>query len=176
MPVWPVPGRKHTIPGGARGFGANRPNNRRHAGVDLYASRGDLLVATEPGRVVAHQGWAGPEAVALLFQTDSGPVVLYGAVAPGSRRQVGERLDVGDPIARVGRYPRGSSMLHLELYERGTTRNARWYRGDPQPGNLLNPRAYLEAAAEGRAVRSSPRWLWPAVAAAVAGYVAYRYA
>jgi len=144
MIVWPVRGEAPNTPGGGRAFGASRDGgNRIHAGIDLYGDEGDVVVATESGTIVAAQGWAGPNAKAVLLQTDSGPVVLYGAVAPGSWPRVGTRVRAGDPVGRLGTYPHGSSMLHLEVYRSGVRRNFRWYAGEPKPPTLLDPIAYL---------------------------------
>jgi murein DD-endopeptidase MepM/ murein hydrolase activator NlpD len=110
---------------------------------------GDVLVATEDGVVVGVQGWAGENAKALLFETDSGLVVLYGAVLPGSTAHRGARISEGKPLAKVGVYPGGSSMLHMELYRPGTRTNAVWDTGTSQPEELLDPTPYLEAIIEG---------------------------
>jgi murein DD-endopeptidase MepM/ murein hydrolase activator NlpD len=157
--AWPLPAdqvRDVPVVGGpqaGRAFGVSRPYsdayrcNRRHVGVDLKAREGDVVVATEPGVIVATQGWDGPAAKALLLQTDRGPVVLYGAVAPGSWSEFGVgpgiRVQTGQPLGRIGRYPKGSSMLHFELYEQGTMRNRVWCAGRPLPQGALDPTSYL---------------------------------
>lgn len=138
---------------GARAFAASRKGSAKyHAGIDLKAETGDPVVATEDGVVVATQGWDGPQAKALLLQTDSGPVMLYGAIAPNSWKEfgvgVGTRVKKGQPLGRVGTYPKGSHMLHFEIYREGTTKNYKWYKGDPAPANLLDPTNYLKRAAD----------------------------
>lgn len=146
-PVWPLPDvtrRRWT-------FGASRANGtRRHAGVDLYAPRGSVVLAPESGEVVATQGFNGPNAVALVMQTDSGPAILFGEVEPGSWTrlglEVGSRVEAGQPVATVGINPGGSQMLHLEMYRDGTRRNYRWMAGNPAPEQLLDPTQYLQAA------------------------------
>ena len=146
-PVWPLPGvtkRRWT-------FGASRAGGRRHhAGVDLYAPRGSVVLAPEAGTIVAAQPFNGPNAVALLIQTDTGPVILLGEIEPDSWREfdldIGSRVSAGQEVARVGINPGGSQMLHYEMYRDGTTRNDRWYYGRPPPDNLLDPTGYLQRA------------------------------
>jgi hypothetical protein len=146
--------RKRVATYGGRAFGARRASGERHhVGIDLFASRGDVVVAPEGGTVVATQTFNGPNAHAILLQTDSGPVILFGEVEPGSWGEFGlgkgSRVDAGQPVARVGINPRGSQMLHLEMYTAGTTSNRRWYTGRPPPSDLLDPSDYLILAAKG---------------------------
>jgi murein DD-endopeptidase MepM/ murein hydrolase activator NlpD len=151
-PIWPIvhgPDPKVATSGG-KSLGASRPNNRQHAGVDIIVPAGTAVVATEAGTIVATNAWAGPDAKSLLLETDGGFVVNYGAVAPGSWHEfglgVGSRVVAGQPIARIGRYPHGSAMLHFELYALGTRKNERWRAGKAPPDNLLDPTGYLERA------------------------------
>ena len=118
------------------------------------------MVAPEAGVIVATQRFNGPRAHAVLLQTDTGPVILLGEVEPGSwaelGHEVGSRVAAGQPIATVGINPGGSTMLHMEMYREGTTRNHQWWdRGRP-PEVLLDPTAYLEAAAAGQPVAEVP--------------------
>lgn len=139
----------------ARRFGATR-DGHTHAGIDLYANDGDVVVATEDGTIVGTQTFhLGTDAV--LLQTDSGIVVLYGEVAPWSWKkyglQVGSRVRAGQPIAQigcmVGEPPNCEShMLHLETYRAGVTQNEHWY-GSP-PADLLDPSRYLLRASSRR--------------------------
>ena len=151
-PVWPiVHGREPKVPtSGGKAIGASRPNDRQHAGIDLIDKEGLPVVATETGRIVAVNPWDGPNAKSLLLETDSGIVVNYGAVAPNSWYEfgvgVGSKVVAGQPIARIGRYPGGSAMLHFELYSSGTRKNARWQAGKNPPSNLLDPTDYLQRA------------------------------
>ena len=146
-PVWPLPDvtRKRWT------FGASRAKGeRRHAGVDLYALRGSVVLAPEAGLVVRSQRFNGPNAHALLIQLDSGPVVLLGEVEPNSwlkyKAGPGARVQAGQPVADVGINPGGDQMLHLEMYVSGTRKNQRWYTGKQPPAALLNPTAYLKSA------------------------------
>jgi len=157
-PVWPLVNNfaaKVPEPGvywSARAIGAVRSATKLHAGIDLKANAGDICVACEDGIIVKTQGWDGDRAKAIFLQTDSGPVLNYGAVAPNSWNEFnvrkGVRVKRGQPIARVGTYPGGSSMLHFEMYKKGTTTNYRWMRGEPPPPRLLDPTNYLKQAAK----------------------------
>lgn len=157
QPVWPIPAAAPAVIGhggkawGAPREGAGRP--RRHAGVDVLAPEGAVVVAPVDATFVAHQSWSGPAAKAVLLEADGGPVFLLGAVAPNSWEEfglgVGAQVSAGQPVARIGRYPRGSSMLHFELYQHGTRQNSRWYQGEPPPPNLLDPTPFLLEAAGG---------------------------
>ncbi len=150
-PVWPLPDvtrRRWT-------FGAPRRSkkgpDRRHAGVDLYAPQGSVILAPEAGIIVAKQRFVWDDRFdAFVFQTDSGPAILFGEVQPGSwgnfGHSIGSRVAAGMPIARVGINPGGDQMLHLEMYTRGTRRNSKWFAGQAPPPNLLDPTSYLKTA------------------------------
>jgi len=148
-PVWPLPAvtRRRWTFGAPRGGGALA---RRHAGVDLYAPRGSVVLAPEAGKIVAIQPFNGPKAVAMLIQTDTGPVILLGEIEPNSWDEFGlsrgSRVRAGQEVARVGINPGGSQMLHFEMYRQGTTRNHSWPSINPPPGQLLNPERYLKTA------------------------------
>ncbi len=164
MIVWPIQGqdpKKHWPVRRSREFAALRGGGtRHHAGVDLTAKYGDVVVATEDGRLVAKQSFNGPKAVALLLETDSGRVILYGEIAPNSWRSfglsIGSRVVAGQPVGWVGINPGGSQMLHFELYRKGTRSNKRWMVGDAPPSALIDPTQYLDAAAGSTAVVPSP--------------------
>lgn len=160
-PVWPLPGKfaKQVWTTGGKRFGAARKGGKRfHAGIDIIAPQGAVVVAPESGTLIASQRFNGPSAHALLLQTHTGPVLLFGEVFPGSWTEFGLRLgsevEAGQPIARVGVNPGGSTMLHFEAYTRGTRQNHRWFPGQPPPPQLLDPSEYLESAAsqEGEAI------------------------
>jgi murein DD-endopeptidase MepM/ murein hydrolase activator NlpD len=158
-PVWPlINKREKLVPEkgvywGMRGFGVDRGTGtgKYHAGIDLAASWGDPVVATEDGVIVGTQGWDGANAKAIAIETISGVVPFYGAVAPNSWKEfglgVGSKVKQGQVIARVGQYPGGSEMLHFELYTSGTIRNEKYYIDKPRPSNLLDPTQYLKRAA-----------------------------
>jgi murein DD-endopeptidase MepM/ murein hydrolase activator NlpD len=128
------------------GFGEPRPARsssptRHHAGIDLAAPYGAPVLAIGPGVIGALQGWDGPRAKASLLWLDDGRTVLYGAVL--DRLPVGTRVAAGDVVATIGRYPRGSTMLHLELYDGHRRANTQWPWGEEKPSFLSNPYATL---------------------------------
>ena len=143
-----------------REFGATRTSKktgarRTHAGVDLFADPGDVVVATEPGEVIAALPfYAGTGA--LYLKTDSGLILNYGEIEEGSWRKydvhVGKRVEAGDRLARVGASDTGSHMLHFETYEPDVTLQEirrgemQWRKGDSAPGGLLDPTRYLVQA------------------------------
>lgn len=134
----------------ARQFGARRGDKKYHAGIDLAADRGTLVVAPETATVIGSQGFNGPNAHALLLETDSGMVILLGEVEPGSWDEFGlrrgSRVGVGYPVARVGINPEGGTMLHLETYRPGTRQNHKWFVDKPPPPELLDPTDYIARA------------------------------
>jgi murein DD-endopeptidase MepM/ murein hydrolase activator NlpD len=159
-PIWPIaPGsthpRKFQVPyrdadgkwhgNMARAFRASR-SERFHAGVDLYANGGDVLLAPEDGVVVGRQPFLNGTG-ALLLQLDSGIVVLLGETRMGGAGEfgidVGSRVRQGQPLTRVGVTNAGSHMLHLETYRAGTKHNSPWYKNRPPPANLLDPTEWM---------------------------------
>lgn len=167
-PTWPIPGFKtfsKTSFGGDRPFGSKNPE-RYHAGVDIHAPRGTVVVAMEPGTVVAFQGWQSPTAKqrktmspelvqyrttkALLLELDSGPVIVYGALIPESWQEFGiakgSRVSKGQPLGRVGTYPAGDEMLHIEARKPGARSAKPWFIAEGVPSTLLNVTPLLEEA------------------------------
>lgn len=143
---WSVPiGKYH--PGG---FAYVRKQSV-HTGVDLYCGVGEEVLAVEDGRVVTIEHFTGPEAaspwynstMAVLVEGASG-VVLYGEIAPLPGIQVGKTLKAGECLGKIlpvlkKNKGNGTSMLHLELYSKGTRQSIWWEHGRPQPSRLQNP-------------------------------------
>lgn len=130
-----------------------------HTGVDLYCTEGEPVYAVEDGIVVAidpmFTGQSGNEdrwntTQAVLVEGASG-VIVYGEIAPESSLRVDTRIQAGEIIGRVmtvmkideGR-PR--SMLHLELYSRGTRAASDWSVGASMPAGLRDPTPQLQNA------------------------------
>lgn len=143
-----------THPGG---FGAVRRLDV-HTGVDLYAAEGDPVFACEAGRVVNVCPFTGPsvhspwwhETMAVMVEGESG-VVLYGEVEPCV--EIGADISASQLIGhikRVLRHDKGrpTSMLHLELYQHGTTRECAWELDHDRPSELRDPTLFLKAAQE----------------------------
>lgn len=133
-----------------RRFLADRPKGRYHVGVDLWGEAGDIIVACENGTLVSHYHFTS-NVDALFEQCDSGLVINYGEVKPGSWLefgvQTGSTVKAGQPIARVGKMT-NSSMCHFETYVRGTQANQRYFKSGKAPSKLLNPTQYLLHLAE----------------------------
>lgn len=147
-PLWPLPRskRKWRASSFAQGrpYGSASPTGH-HKAIDIRAAVGDPVLAVDAGTVVGHSGWDGPKTAGLMIQHDGGPVVVYGAVSPSGRASVGNRVQRGQQIAKVGQYPGGSSMLHFEVYRVGTRKRPKWPFGKAQPGSLVDPETYLLA-------------------------------
>ena len=162
-PMWPLyTNRKATVSyvdvdgkfhgAGGRRFATTRGTGGHHAGMDLYADVGDIVVATEPGVVsniwpFFHGAWS------IYVCTDSGLTINYGEVKKNSQKEFGikkgSRVVTGQPIARIGVMSGGSHMLHFEAYKTCRKGNQRWKVGqDPKPTDLLNPSDYLLRAAQ----------------------------
>ncbi len=159
-PQWPlVDDRRSATPANAwaRGrvtadFGDDRDGGkRRHAGEDLRAPQGSLVVATERGRIIGIDddwGSASGHTAAVYVAFDTGIVANFGELTPGSTAGLGWRIgDVVEPGAPLGTI--GSTrMLHFELYTEGTTHSHQWPASGPAPASLLDPTRYLERAAK----------------------------
>jgi peptidoglycan hydrolase-like protein with peptidoglycan-binding domain len=170
-PAWPVPGYTKFS---KTSFGGDRPSKRPagvpptryHAGVDIKAPRGTVVVAMEDGTIVAIEGWMSkkgrPERTtkALLLQLDSGPVIVYGALIPNSWEAYGltkgSRVNRGDPLGLIGTYPEGDAMLHIEAHEEGTRRSDPWVISQGPPNALLNITPLLELALKSPQAKSGP--------------------
>ena len=147
-PLWPLPRsarkwRESSFASG-RPWGSANPTGH-HKGIDIRASEGDPVRAMDSGLVTGQTGWDGPKTRGLMVQHTGGPVLVYGAVSPEGMTAIGERVERGEVIAKVGSYPSGRSMLHLEVYRAGTRRRPRWKYDTPQPGSVVNPHKYLLA-------------------------------
>lgn len=148
-PLWPLPGTPRKW--WAKSFGSARPwksdnPQTHHKGVDIHAEQGAPVVAPTAGTLLKSTGWVGSGTRGLIFQSDGGPVLVFGAIAPGSFPDTFPvRVVRGEQIAKIGRYPGGNTMLHLELYRVGTKARVRWPWNTARPSALVNPHKYLLA-------------------------------
>lgn len=145
-------------------LGAQRPHKgppvRHHAGIDLAAAYGEVVRAMVPGRVLTTFGWQGKGAAAIVVGNKDA-AILYGAVSPQSWTfygvEVGDDVVAGQPIAGIGRYPDGSTMLHISAHAPRTRDPDQWWWGKLPPADLRDVRVYLDAAiAAARAPTSTP--------------------
>ncbi len=151
--LWPLRTTWFPIPkpGEPGAFGTVRKHDI-HTGVDLYCVEGEKVTAVELGIIVGIERFTGDaagspwwlETWAVLIEGKSG-VVAYGELKHPSLT-VGNLIAAGDLVGFVGRVlphdkGRPTSMLHLELYEPGTTSTA-WWR-ESRPEKLLDPTPFL---------------------------------
>jgi murein DD-endopeptidase MepM/ murein hydrolase activator NlpD len=101
---------------GARRFGANRSQGRKHAGIDLYAPVGTPIRAMADGVVIQKYAfYLGT----WVVEVDHGDFIArYGEVQPLTILvKRGQKIQRGQTIAHVGKLKGLSySMLHLEMY------------------------------------------------------------
>lgn len=163
-PTWPLPTPPKSWGAGSK-FAARRPwkktvpQTRYHTGIDLAASPGTPVLAPEAGTIIApNTGWeynvnTGKGVKALIMQTNSGLTILLGGIRPDSAIvKAGQKVQAGEKLAEVGRYPLGDSMLHFTLHnallsEKEVNARKSWPFGQPPPANVIDPAAYLGAAA-----------------------------
>ena len=107
---------------GIRCFGARRSGgNRAHAGCDLYAPVGTTIHAITSGVVTLgpYLFYAGT----FALEVDHGSFLArYGEIQKAAFVKAGDRVEAGQPIARVGKLiGMKNSMLHLELYDKSAS-------------------------------------------------------
>lgn len=128
-----------------------------HTGVDLYVPKGTVVYAVEDGVVVSVSRFTGKlvgsgwwlDTDVVMVEGATG-VVAYGEVLPCVG--IGEKVLAGQPIAVVTpvilkNTTRPKTMLHLELYQHGTTDWVTHYLGTSRPHNLLDPTPHLRLLA-----------------------------
>lgn len=107
--VWPVPGGNVISY-----FGAPR-KSRKHRGVDIGGNQGDRVLAARAGKVVYSAGDMRGYGKTVIVDHGKGLTTLY---AHNSKLLVrpGDRVESGQPIARVGRSGNASTdHCHFEL-------------------------------------------------------------
>jgi murein DD-endopeptidase MepM/ murein hydrolase activator NlpD len=135
-----------------RNFLANRPAgdpnpNRFHVGIDLFADFHDIIVACESGTIIQWK-YFYTNVWKLMVACDSGLVINYGEVDGSSLKkfnlQPGGRVVAGQPIAVAGKMLH-DSMLHFEMYPKGTPDSISYNKGlgEKHLKNYLNPTQYL---------------------------------
>lgn len=151
-PSFPHNGEVRTIPSpnSPGAFGAVRKHDV-HTGIDLYCDAGTSVLAIERGTVVGVVDFTGPDTVpptpwwnptkAILIKGASG-VICYGEVFPnvlvGTEVKPGRVIGCVIPVLKKDK-GRHMTMLHLELYERGTVEPVVWNLNKDIPEGLLDP-------------------------------------
>lgn len=119
---------------------------RNHAGIDLFARRGDPVIACEKGTVINfsffYKAKSGQRTYKILVE-HSGVVVNYGEVRPDSFTRTGLKVGSAVRAGQVIGYVSDTSMLHFETYTRGSKSAYQWWTGDSPPPRLLDPTRYL---------------------------------
>ncbi len=133
---------------GARYFGANRSNGRKHAGCDLIAPIGTEVYAVDDG-VAIQDMYRFYEHVNALEIQHSHFLVRYGEiknVVEGIKS--GARIKKGQLIGYVGRLDSGNSMLHFEMYSGEKTGSLTVRENKPfqRRSDLINPTEFLDGA------------------------------
>lgn len=136
-------------------FGAVRKHDV-HTGIDLYCAARTRVLAVEAGTVVAILDFTGPDSdppspwwnptMAVLIEGQD-HVLCYGEVLPRNI-SVGDQVEPGQVIGTVLQVlkeykGRPVSMLHFEMYERGTRDPVWWQKGEPKPAPLLDPTKFI---------------------------------
>lgn len=108
--IWPVSGRL-TSRFGLRGRGF-------HRGIDIVAPRGAFVRAAQSG-VVSYSGWMSGYGRVVIITHSSGMQTVYAHNSVNLVRE-GQRVNQGDPIARVGSTGNATtSHLHFEIRQNG---------------------------------------------------------
>ena len=139
--------------GGARNFGADRDNGRKHAGCDLIAPIGTEIMAVKDGKITL-----GPYEFAgqtFAMEVDHGDfMVRYTEIQDAfpAGIKVGATIQQGQVIAYVGAFHAKNGkikhMLHFEMYSKKATGGLT--RRDNPPyqrrSDLVNPTEFLDNA------------------------------
>ncbi|MDD5634939.1 MAG: M23 family metallopeptidase [Candidatus Omnitrophica bacterium] len=181
MKYWPVPDSySKNIPLNGPGSFAEDRGDRHHSGVDIYASKGSVVVSIEDGIVVAEDIFTTPGKNPYWFMTrfvaiknGSGQICKYCELEDVSVKR-GDKVKGGQVIGHVGsvldfnNIDQGSplyiqkmkesgvkSMLHFELYAKGPVVFENYCGGNcfssGLPDNLLDPTEYLLSIAKSNA-------------------------
>lgn len=91
---------------------------RFHAGIDLGGTRGDVITAAGPGRVV-HADWLGGYGRAVIVQHTEGYQTLYGHLG-ALMVEFGDAIESGAVIGLMGSTGRSTGThLHFEVRQNG---------------------------------------------------------
>lgn len=160
MNVWHYPLKEATLlPDELGQFGAVRKHHT-HEGIDLYGDQHDAVFAVEDGVVVGIEWFTGEHTnppspwwnntQGLLVEGETG-VVVYGEIMISDDIEIGTKITRGQKIGELETVltkdkGRPMTMLHLELYEKGTKQTGAWDHGNEKPTGLLDPTVHIETA------------------------------
>lgn len=160
MSKWFYPLKEATIlPDSLGQFGAVRKHHT-HEGVDLYGEQNESVFAVEDGVVVGIEWFTGEHTnppspwwnntQGLLVEGESG-VVVYGEILISEGIEIGSKISKEQKIGELETVlkkdkGRPMTMLHMELYKKGTRKTGEWDHGNPMPTGLLDPTELIEEA------------------------------
>jgi len=144
--IFPIPASEGGKFTGTQDFNTSRKNSsdvisRSHAGIDLLAVPGTIVLAMQSGVVVDYEYnfYGGTDAIAIKH--DDGTIARYTEIKPSVRN--GDYVNRGDEIGTIiSNNIGGSSMLHLEVYY-GKDSNGNLITTGDNLSNYLNNRTYL---------------------------------
>lgn len=135
---------------GPNAFGAIRKYDV-HTGIDFFCEEGQEVVAMEDGVIVNICPFTGQKAfspwwneTSIVLVESKMHVIGYGEIEPVNSLKIGQKIKEGDLLGNVLRVLKNdkglpTTMLHLELYKKGTIEPVWWNLNSLQPNNLLNP-------------------------------------
>lgn len=156
--MWPLANVPPDLPdeGSPGSFGYKR-SFYYHPGVDLYCPPGTLVQALEDGVIVNIEAFTGEsadppspwwnETQAILIEGDKW-VLGYCEIKVLAELNVGQRIQKGDtlgwvlPVLKEDK-GNGTSMLHFEMYTKGTKGHSTWLHDEPRPEHLYDPTGLL---------------------------------
>lgn len=127
-------------------------------GIDIYTNDKEPVFAMEDGIIVHIENFTGPnanptspwwnETFSIMIEGDSG-VIGYCELILENNLKINNYVKEGDLLGKITPVLKkdkgvGTSMLHLELYIKGTKEHCSWLHEEKKPENLLNPRELLE--------------------------------
>ncbi len=179
MPQRYQPNRATIHKGGGYLFRRAHQNNVLHAGVDLSAPRGTVVVAPADGVVVSverdnRSPFRGYDPESVVLRDDRGLFHLLAHLEPSNLVDPrdpdrlatpveGKRFVAGQPIGRVGAF----NHTHWEL-------RTKFLKGDPMDdelviANTINPLVWLEGGEQDSAIMLPELVIWTATRQAAAG-------
>lgn len=102
-------------------FGAKRPNNRKHKGIDLKAAKGDLVYAPFKGTIInAKNSTSRAGGRTVVIKADDGNTVVMVCHLSSVRVNTNQKVEKGTVIGTVGGSGFGSESyysphLHLQV-------------------------------------------------------------
>ena len=120
--IWPADGTLTS----RYGYRSTSVGSSNHKGIDISGMYGDPIYAAADGEVIV-SGWSNSFGYVIHIQHDNGDVTLYSHCS-SLLVSVGERVDQGQSIAKMGRTGIADGVhLHFELLVNGVNVNPQTY-------------------------------------------------